>query len=125
MLENDIGGDPYSQREIKSDDEKEELLKLAYALSKFDHVIINDILKSNYNQSAVFSYLSNKMKVKPNTLKNYRDLFDPHIKNKRSNRKGWYQRQLSPEFRVIKELWDDLDYKEIKNEISKVIGYSK
>jgi len=120
-----IISDSYSKREIKSDDEKESLIKLAYALSRFDYGIINDILKSNYNQSAVFSYLSHKMKVKSNTLKNYRDMFDPYVRQEKSNRKGWYQRQLSPEFRVIKELWDIADYKEIKKEISKIINHSK
>ncbi len=112
----------YSQREVKPNDEKEKILIVAYALSRFNHFIINDILKSKHNQSAVFNYLSHQLEVKVNTLKNYRDAFDPYVKQENSDRKGWYQKKLTPEFIAIKEILDRENRDLIKEKISKIIG---
>jgi len=113
----------YRHREritIKSSD-KEALIKIAYAMSRFDYQIINDITKNNYNQTEAFNFLSHILKTKPNTLKNYRDMFDPYVEQENSKRKGWYQKELSPDFRAIKDNWDNENYDFIKDEIKTII----
>ena len=114
---------PQSHRErntIKNTD-KGKLIKVAYAMSRFDYHIINDIIKNNYNQTDAFEFLSHKLKIKSNTLKNYRDSFDPYIQQENSNRRGWYQKELTPEFRAIKEIWDGESYDFIKDEIKNIL----
>jgi len=111
----------YGQRETMRGDEKGNVIKLAYVLSRFDYYIINDILNSHYNQGEVFRVLSDKLKVKQNTLKNYRDAFDPHVKQERSNRRGWHQKELPADFQARKSLWDTRDHDFIKAEIEKII----
>lgn len=110
------------QREIKSGRERTKLIKAAYALSRFDSKIINDIWKSDYNQTVVFNLLSQKLDVKSNTLKNYRDMFDPHVEQENSNRQGWKDRDLPTDFMEVKNSLDNLGYEEIKIEISKIIS---
>jgi hypothetical protein len=112
----------YSQRDIKPDREKKILIKIAYVMSRFDFLIINDILKSDYNQTVTFNFLSHKLDVKSNTLKNYRDMFDPHVKQENSARRGWVGKELFHDFLEIKNSWDTLDYEEIKEKISKIIS---
>jgi hypothetical protein len=109
------------QRKSKSKREKKPLIETAYVMSRFDYLIINDIFKSDYNQSEAFNFLSHKLDVKPNTLKNYRDMFDPHIKQQNSERRGWVGKNLPHDFMEIKNTWDDLEYGEIKEKISKII----
>jgi hypothetical protein len=109
------------ERNIIMDIDKEKLIKVAYAMSRFDYHIINDIIKNNYNQTDAFEFLSHKLKIKSNTLKNYRDSFDPYIKQENSNRRGWYQKELTPEFRAIKEIWDGESYNFIKDEIKNIL----
>jgi len=110
-------------REKKPDEEKEDLIKIAYGLSRFGHEIINDVARCDFNQGETFKYLSNRKRVKVNTLKNYRDMFDPYVRQEKSNRKGWHQKELPPSFMQIKELWDDLDYSEIKELISDALDH--
>jgi len=112
----------YFQRDIKPDKEKKILIKIAYAMSRFDYLIINEISKSDYNQSATFNFLSHKLDVKSNTLKNYRDMFDPHVQQENSERRGWVDRELPQDFMEIKNSWDTLDYEEIKEKISEIIS---
>lgn len=109
-------------REFIYGNEKQDIIKVAYALSRFDYYLINEILQTQYNQNAVFQFLSRKLMVKLNTLKNYRDMFDPYVRQERSNRKGWYQRELPSEFEARKSLWDVKDEDFIKAEIKKIIS---
>ncbi len=102
--------------------EKNNLLKIAYAMSRFDYHIINDISKSYFNQTEAFQYLANKLNIKLTTLRNYRDMFDPYVKQEKSNRQGWHQKELSPEFQAVKEDYDTKDFDTIKNEIETIIN---
>jgi hypothetical protein len=110
-----------STRDFISGNEKQDIIKVAYALSRFDYYLINEIIQTHYNQGEVFQILSKKLKVKLNTLKNYRDMFDPYVRQEKSNRKGWYQRELPSEFRERKNLWDLKDENYIKDEIRRII----
>jgi hypothetical protein len=100
------------------------VLRAAYAMSRFDFPIINDILNKRHNQSETFQYLAKRLNVKAATLRNYRDMFDPYVKQENSHRKGWHQLQLSDEYHAIKKEYDGMDYELIKNEIAGILSIS-
>ena len=118
---------PISQsnvRNIAKSTDRDLVLKIAYAMSRFDFPIINDILKKRFNQTETFQYLAEKLNVKAATLRNYRDMFDPYVKQENSHRKGWHQLQLSDEYQAIKKEYDAMDYASIKNEIESILSIS-
>ncbi|TAL15594.1 hypothetical protein EPN96_12585 [bacterium] len=100
---------------------KEDVLKIAYAMSRFDYPIINEILKTSYNQTEAFDYLEKITGTKATTLRNHRDRFDRHVKQEASARKGW-DVELAAELRPIKREWDQLSREQIKEELTKIIG---
>jgi len=96
-------------------------IKIAYAMSRFDYQIINDILKTHLNQTEAFEYAAGQLSIKMTTLRNYRDRFDPYVKQENSNRKGWWQVELPEEFQAIKDDFDAMNYSEIKNVIGTIL----
>ncbi len=84
------------------------ILKIAYAMSRFDYPIINRILGTRYNQSETFSRLEKLTGVKSATLKNMRDRFDPYVEQegKDKKRKGWHQVQLSSDYEEVRRRYD-------------------
>ncbi len=84
------------------------ILKIAYAMSRFDYPIINRILKTRYNQSETFNRLEKLTGVKSATLKNMRDRFDPYVEQegKDKKRKGWHQVQLSADYEEVRRRYD-------------------
>lgn len=94
--------------------QRNDVITYAYVMSRFDFPIINDILQTNFNQTEAFEYLAQRLNVKTATLRNYRDKFDPYVEQEKSDRKGWHQVKLSPEFQSIKDEYDNKDSDEIK-----------
>ena len=109
-------------RDFVGSPQKKILVKLAYAMSRFDYHIINDILREHFNQTEAFQYLAKKFTVKTATLRNYRDCFDPYVKQENSNRIGWTQKILPPQFQAIKEDYDSRNYASLKNEIENILN---
>ncbi|HAW08422.1 MAG TPA: hypothetical protein DCW42_04525 [Bacteroidetes bacterium] len=109
------------ERHFMGFDKRSNLLKIAYALSRFDYHIINEIFNKRFNQTECFQYLAEKLNVKLTTLRNYRDIFDPYVKQEKSNRRGWYQKALSDEFQAIKNYYDTKNYSEIKTDIEIIL----
>lgn len=105
-------------------DIKNDAMRIAYAMSRFDYPIINDILETHFNQTQAFEHLAQILDVNKPTLQNYRNMFDPHVKQENSNRRGLYFLELSEEFKTIKDEYDDKDYTEIKNEIETILKKS-
>ena len=81
-------------------DVKSKILFFAYCMSKWDYLFTNTLTGNTFNQSEAFEYLADKLKTKVGTLRNYRDEFDSHVKQNRSNRQGW-KKPLNLEFRAI------------------------
>jgi DNA-directed RNA polymerase subunit F len=102
--------------------DKFNILKIAYAMSRFDYHILNKILGTRYNQSESFNYLEKLTKVKATTLKNIRDRFDPYVKQERSERVGWHQVQLTPDYQDIKNIYDKKDESFISHEMKEILG---
>jgi hypothetical protein len=71
-------------------------IKVAYYLSRFEP----DKLFPRFNKTQVFEESSNILGVKPNTLRNKRDMFDPFcnkLKTRGPKRKGWWQNDRLPD----------------------------
>jgi hypothetical protein len=106
------------------DSSRMNILKIAYAMSRFDYPIINKILGTRYNQSETFNRLEKLTGVKSATLKNMRDRFDPYVEQegKDKKRKGWHQVQLSSDYEEIRKRYDkegeDFIAEEIKSLLS-------
>lgn len=95
--------------------------KVAYYLSRFDH----EGLFPSMNFSEAIKIISNILNVKPNTLKNKRDSFDPYCNELKTNgtrRKGWWQKELSEEMQRIFDLYRYQDSIEIENDIKNILG---
>lgn len=92
----------------------EDILRICFFLSKFNEkptYLANNHL-GNKSNSVVFSEISQKINVNPNTLKNLRDKFDYLCSN---SRKGWVPR-VSSEKLDNTELWPLQDiYEELKD----------
>jgi hypothetical protein len=110
------------ERAIKNrKDSKYTILKIAYAMSRFDYPLIQDILDKSLNQTAAFEYLSEKLDIKATTLRNYRDRFDPYVQQENSDRIGWKQAELPDEYIAVKKECDEKDYETIKKEIENIL----
>ncbi|MFA7098200.1 MAG: hypothetical protein WC383_17175 [Gammaproteobacteria bacterium] len=112
----------FRERTIATGDKRNAVIKVAYAMSRFDFHILNDILNTRFNQTEAFEYLGRRLNVKATTLRNYRDRFDPYVKQENSGRKGWWQVELSDELQAIKDEYDNMDCSEIKDEIACILS---
>ncbi len=100
---------PIRQKKIRSlrmgGEAKGRILFFAYCMSRWDYQFVNLLTGYDFNQTEAFGYLAKTLKVKENTIRNYRDSFDSHVEQKRSERQGW-KKELTPEFLRIKEQYD-------------------
>lgn len=87
------------------DEVRDTTLFFAYCISRWDYQFVCAIAGEDLNQGEAFQFLAEKIGVKANTLKNYRDTFDSHVKQMRSNRVGW-KKPLPAEFVAVKEKYD-------------------
>ncbi len=85
---------------------RDNILFFAFCMSKFDTAFVNSILGRILNQTEAFDYLADSLDVKVATLRNYRDTFDSHVQQKRSNRQGW-KKPLNSEFKYVIGKYDD------------------
>jgi hypothetical protein len=97
---------------------KEDVLSIAFAMSKFDYVLFNDLYSLSLNQGEVFEMAASLLGVKPATLRNYRDSFDSHVIAVRGKqRKGW-KKPLPPDFVEVKTKHDKLEEEEMAQVVS-------
>jgi len=101
---------------------KKDILKMAFALSKFDYNSFNNILGTTLNQGEVFKMVSAFFNLKPATLRNYRDAFDRHVEQVYSNRAGWDSEKLAPDLQEVKDSFDALSEEEIADEIVQTLS---
>lgn len=101
--------------------EKSDILLLAYVMSRFDYQFLNHLLDTSFNQSEALAYLEKLTGVKATTLKNMRDRFDPYVRQERSNRRGWHQAQLLPDYQEIKDQYDEFDEEALTREVERII----
>lgn len=109
------------KRNKVNDEQKEDLYKIAYSLSRFDFHIINNIFGTRYNQTQAFDEIEKITGVKASTLRNNRDRFDPYVKQEASDRKGWHQVELPPDLQVVKNEYDRLSREQITEELRQIL----
>ncbi len=76
---------------------------VAFYLSKFGGEGLARLGFRTYRQA--FDEVGRSLHVKPNSVKNWRDEFDPYYDNER---KGWYQRGIRPSRQEVMTAFDDL-----------------
>ena len=87
-------------------------LIVAFYLSKFDREALKNLGYSNFSEA--FKEIGRKLNIKPNTIKNMREQFDPYYDNPRV---GWYQRELTRSRIDVLEKFDSLS----KDEITEIV----
>jgi hypothetical protein len=91
-------------------------LIVAYYLSKFDRVAYE---KLGYpTMIATHNAIGHILDVKPLTVRNMRDQFDPLHENPRV---GWYQAPLGLSRTSVVEILKDMEEKELRNEVFKIL----
>ncbi|MBO8138237.1 MAG: DUF3883 domain-containing protein [Desulfotomaculum sp.] len=78
-------------------------LIIAFYLSKYDKKALHNLGFKTFSHA--FNTIGNRLGVKPSTLKNMRDEFDPLYNN---TRVGWYQRELRPSRQQVLKIYDHL-----------------
>jgi hypothetical protein len=85
------------------DDRGYQGLIVAFYLSKYDKKALENLGCSTFKE--VYAMVEQKLGIKPNTIKNQRDDFDPLMDNRRV---GWYQRELSPSRQKIVDIFGEI-----------------
>lgn len=83
-------------------------LYVSYYLSRFNIEGLNHLGYSSW--SIAFEDIGKKLGVKPNSVKNWRDEFDPI----HEHRSGWYQRPMNPSRVAVVKALEDLDENSIR-----------
>lgn len=95
-------------------------LIVSYYLSRFDTLALERLGYSKWNQ-AIYD-IGKRLDINPNTIKNMRDDFDPLHPNKRV---GWYQRELRPSRREIKEQYEGYTEEQLTKLVKNILNNYK
>jgi len=90
-------------------------LYVSYYLSRFNIEGLNHLGYSSWNTA--FEDIGKKLGVKPNSVKNWRDEFDP-IHEYRS---GWHQRPMNPSRIAVVKALEDLDENSIRQIVFEIL----
>lgn len=116
ILEKDMASDGMRSVGVRNPrvtgDARDNVLFFAYCMSRFDTEFVNSILGRIFNQTEAFDYLADALDVKVATLRNYRDTFDSHVEQERSNRQGW-KKDLNDEFKYVMAKYDEKPEQEL------------
>jgi hypothetical protein len=85
-------------------------------LSKFDTRGLNEL--GFYSANQAFNVLGYTIGVKPASIKNYRDEFDPYFPN---DRRGWHKRELRDYCREILRQFENLRFDEFTDLVNDLI----
>ena len=91
-------------------------LIVAYYLSKFDKIAYEQLGISLSTET--HKEIGRILGVKPNTVKNMRDDFDPFHDNPRV---GWYQRPIRPSRAKVVEAFQDLSEEELRDIVLEIL----
>ncbi len=80
-------------------------LVVAFYLSKFDTDALTQLGYTTFKEA--FADIAGQLGVKPGSVKNKRDDFDPMFSNARA---GWHQRELGPSRVKVLNLFNDLSF---------------
>lgn len=83
-------------------------LYVAYYLSRFNSDALSNLGYSTWNSA--FGDIGKRLNVKPHSVKNWRDEFDPLF----GHRAGWHQRPMSPSRVKVAQALEDLSESQIR-----------
>lgn len=87
------------------DKSRDKAILIGLFLSKFDKQGLNALGFSSFQEA--FNTLGFTVSVKPASIKNYRDEFDPYFSN---DRKGWHKRNIRDYCKKIYDEYSNLDF---------------
>lgn len=90
-------------------------LYVSYYLSRFDEEAYKNL--GFGNQSETHNRIGDLLSVKPHTVKNWRDEFDPLF----GHRAGWYQRPMSPSRIKVAQALESLDEQQIQEIVRDIL----
>ncbi len=91
-------------------------LIISYYLSKFDQKAVENLGYKNFTDA--FKNIGEILDLKPNTIKNMREQFDPLHPNKRV---GWYQRDLSPSRLEVVKKYENFSEQDLRNVVKDIL----
>jgi hypothetical protein len=95
---------------------RDKAILIGLYLSKFDTLALKELGFDSFNQA--FNVLGYSIGVKPASIKNYRDEFDPYFPNQR---KGWHKRELRDYCRKILQQFEYLNFDDFTGLINSLI----
>lgn len=101
------------------DENNRRALVVAFFLSKFDRAAIESLGYKSWNDA--YAGIGDSLAVKPSTVKNMRDDFDPYHPNDRA---GWYQREPRPSRAALLEKYSSLSFDAMKAIVLSVLDDS-
>jgi hypothetical protein len=91
-------------------------LYVSYYLSRFDNIAYLNLAFGNQEETHI--KIGEILSVKPNTVKNWRDEFDPLF----GHRAGWYQRPMNPTRIRVAQALENLDESQIKSIVDDILN---
>lgn len=90
-------------------------LYVSYYLSRFNNQALANLNYTTWNNA--FEDIGKRLNVKPHSVKNWRDEFDPLF----VHRAGWYQRPMSPSRVKVAQALEDLNESQIRSIANDII----
>lgn len=91
-------------------------LYVSYYLARFNNEALQNLGYSTWNQA--FDDISEKLQVKKQSVKNWRDEFDPLFQH----RAGWYQRPMTPSRVRVAQALESLEESQIQGIIRDILS---
>jgi aromatic ring-cleaving dioxygenase len=96
--------------------QREKTILAGLFLSKFDTRGLDRLGFENFTEA--FNAIGISLGVRPASVKNYRDEFDPAFPNRRQ---GWHKRAMRPHCRRIYETFKDLDMRQFSTLLKRMV----
>lgn len=90
-------------------------LYISYYLSRFNNEALTNLKYTTWNNA--FEDIGKKLLVKPHSVKNWRDEFDPLF----GHRAGWHQRPMSPSRVKVAQALEDLNEFQIRGIVNDIL----
>ena len=91
-------------------------LYISYYLARFNNEALTNLNYTTWNNA--FEDIGKKLNVKPHSVKNWRDEFDPLF----GHRAGWYQRPMSPSRVKVVRALEDLSESQIRGIVNDILS---
>jgi len=101
---------------INDIDKRDKAILMGLFLSRFDKQALDSFGFTGFRQA--YNVLGLSIGVKPNSINNYRDEFDPYFPN---TRKGWHKRELRDYCKAYMDVTSDMSFDEFYSVIKHIL----